>query len=208
MFKYRHIEKVRPSFRNPAALHGSTLHKLIEWIHTLNWNLNVAEFYREVFFYFEFMKAEEKDIPVFWKNNRELELSEHEQNAVEILEGYRKRSENQKAKVLYSETEFRVKISGYLFCGTIDQVRENEEGTTELIDFKSGKQMPSVAYLHNDWQLNLYLYALKYGELKVNDQWIKPNLLPTYASWYFLRGMRSAKEPRSMALPGRRKARR
>ena len=187
MFKYRHIDKLKPSFRNPAALHGSTLHKLIEWIHTLNWNLNVAEFYREVYAYFEFMKAEEKDIPVFWKSNRELELSEYEQNAVEILDGYRKRPENQNAKVLYSETEFRVRIAGYMFTGTIDQVRENEDGSTELIDYKTGKQMPSVAFLHNDWQLNIYLYALKFGQLKVNDQWIKPNLLPTYSSWYFLR---------------------
>jgi RecB family exonuclease len=187
MFKYRHIEKLKPSFRNPAALHGSTLHKLIEWIHTINWNLDVSKFYQEVFAYFEYCKPDEKDIPVFWKD-RSSELASYEANAIEILDGYRRRPENQNAKVIYSETEFRVKIASYTFTGTIDQVRENEDGTTELIDFKSGKNMPSVAYLHNDWQLNMYLYALKFGELKINEQWIKPNLLPTYSSWYFLRG--------------------
>ena len=188
MFKYRHIEKLKPSFRNPAALHGSTLHKLIEWIHTVNWNLDVSKFYNEVYSYFEFCKQEEKDIPVFWKTNREMELSAYEKNAIEILDGYRKRPENQHAKVLYSETIFRVKIAGYMFTGTIDQVRENEDGTVELLDFKSGKQAPSVAFLHNDWQLSLYLYAIRFGELKVNNEWVKPKLMPTYSSWYFLRG--------------------
>lgn len=188
LFQYRHIEKIAPAFRNPAALHGSTLHKLLELIHTVNFNLDVSKFYKEIFSYFEFSKPDESSIPVFWKTNRESELEAYEKNAIEILNGYRKRPENQKAKVLYSETKIRVKIAGYMFTGTIDQVRENADGTIELIDFKSGKNMPSVAYLHNDWQLNLYLYAIRFGELKVNDQWIKPKLLPTYSSWYFLRG--------------------
>jgi hypothetical protein len=112
MFKYRHIEKLKPSYRNPAALHGSTLHKLIEWIHTVNWNLDVSKFYNEVFSYFEYCKADEKEIPVFWKTDRETELTAYEKNAIEILDGYRKRPENQQAKILYSETEFRVKIAG------------------------------------------------------------------------------------------------
>jgi putative RecB family exonuclease len=188
MFKYRHIEKIAPAFRNPAALHGSTLHKLLELIHTVNFNLDVSKFCKEIFSYFEFSKPDESSIPVFWKTNRETELAAYEKNALEILDGYRKRPENQDAKVLYSETEFRVKIAGYIFTGTLDQVRENSDGTIELIDFKSSKQMPSVAFLHNDWQLNLYLYAIRFGELKVHDQWIKPKLMPTYSSWYFLRG--------------------
>jgi len=209
MFKYRHIEKLKPSFRNPAALHGSTLHKLLEMIHNGNFNLDVSKFYKEVFSYFEFCKPGESDISVFWKSNRESEISAYEKNAIEILDGYRKRPENQNAKILYSETKFRVQISGYLFTGTIDQVRENVDKTVELIDFKSGKQMPSVAFLHNDWQLNLYLYAIRFGELKVHDQWIKPKLLPTYSSWYFLRGHEirkrstvngSAGEEKGMAL--------
>ena len=119
---------------------------------------------------------------MFWKD-RNTEMAAYEANAIEILDGYRKRPENQNAKVLYSETEFRVKISGYIFTGTIDQVRENEDGSLELIDIKSSKRFPPVAYLHNDWQLNLYLYALRFGELKVTDRWVKPKLLPTYNSW-------------------------
>ncbi len=188
MFKYRHIEKLDPAFRNPAALHGSTLHKLLELIHDGNFNLDVSKFYKEVFSYFEYCKPDESQIPVFWKNNRESELAAYEKNAIEILDGYRKRPENQQAKVLYSEAEFKVKIAGYMFTGTLDQIRENTDGTLELIDFKSGKQMPSVAFLHNDWQLNLYLYALRFGELKVNNDWVWLKLQPRYSSWYFLRG--------------------
>jgi len=150
--------------------------------------MNVAHYYRDVFEWFEFRKEGESDIPVYWKTDREKTIREFEANAIEILDGYRRKRENIEADVLYAEQEFRVKIAGYWFTGTIDQLRRNADGTLELIDFKSGRQQPTVAFLHNDWQLNLYLYALRYGEVKVADEWFKPKLLPDFTSWYFLRG--------------------
>ena len=188
MFRFKHIEKLEPALRHPAALHGSTLHKLIYMIHLDKWNMNVVHYYRDVFEYFEFYSPEESHIPVLWKTDREKELEVFEKNAIEILDGYRRKPANREAVVLYAEQEFRVKIAGHWFMGTVDQVRRNPDGTVELIDFKSGRQQPTVAYLQNDWQLNLYIYALRYGELKVGDEWIKTRLLPDYASWYFLRG--------------------
>lgn len=187
MFRYRHIEKVPPNWRNPAALHGSTLHKLIFLIHDSKWNMNVRHYYREVFEYYEQHHADAA-IPVFWKEPREKMLQEFEDNAAEILDGYRNNPANRQAIVLYAEQEFRVKIHGYWFTGTLDQVRRNADGTTELIDFKSNKNQPTIPFLYNDWQLSLYLYAVKYGELKVSGEWEKARLLPTYSSWYFLRG--------------------
>lgn len=187
MFRFRHLEKIPPAWRHPAALHGSTLHRLIYLIHRDKWNMDVRHHYREIFNYFEFENGAEAKIPVFWKTDREKTLAAYEQNAVEILDGYRRKRENQQAVILYSEQEFRVKIAGQVFTGTIDQVRRNEDGTLELLDFKSGKQQPTAPFLHNDWQLNLYIYALYYGEIKSGEEWVKPRLLPDYSSWYFLR---------------------
>lgn len=185
MFRLKHLEGVKPSFRRPAALHGTVLHRLIYLIHDSKWNLKVEHYYRDLFEELEFYSSE-SDIPVLWKD-REKELSRLEANAIEIIEGYRSKRENREAFIMYAEQSFRVKIHGLWFHGIIDQVRRNADGTIELIDFKSGRQFPTIAFLENDWQLNLYTYALRYGEVLVGDEWIRPRLLPTYSSWYFLR---------------------
>ncbi len=187
MFRFKHIDKIEPNWRNPAMLHGSVLHKILELLHTYDWNLRIDSFYREYFNYFEY-ESEEANIPVYWKSgDREKELDKLVANAVEIIEGYRSNPKNRNIKVLYSEQKFRVKIAGQIFTGTIDQVRKNPDGTIELLDFKSGKQMPTLPFLYNDWQLNLYTYALKYGELEINGKWVIVNILPDFSSWYFLR---------------------
>jgi len=185
LFKFKHIEKLKPSYRNPAAIHGTVLHELVYLLHNHDWRLDIRDAYANHFEFHEF-ESDESHIPVRW-TDRDKELEKLIDNAEEILEGYVCNPLNQEAEIIYAEQKFRVEISGFLFTGTLDQLRKNADGTMELIDFKSNKQRPTIAYLHNDWQLNLYLYALKYGELKSGDEWIKPNLLPTSSSWYFLR---------------------
>lgn len=185
MFRFKHLEELTQYSRHPAAIHGSTMHRLLYLIHESKWNMKVEHYYREIFEKIEF-KGNESLIPVRWKD-REKELKAYEANAVEILDNYRKKIRNQKAFIILAETEFRVKINGLWFTGTIDQVRRNSDGTIEMIDFKTGKQQPNLTFLINDWQLNLYTYALKFGEFKIGEEWIQMDLLPDFSSWYFLR---------------------
>jgi RecB family exonuclease len=186
MFRFRHLDKLTPEHRNPAALHGSAIHKLLYMIHDDKWNLNVEQYYRDVFEHYEFGKNRESRISVKWKD-RDKELPAFEANAVEIIDNYRKHDGNQQASILYAEQRFRVKVSGYIFTGTIDQVRKYSDGTIELLDFKSSKQRPNELAMHNDWQLALYQYAMRYGEVLVDDDWIKPKLHSDFSSIYFLR---------------------
>jgi len=204
MFRFRHLDKVPPEHRNPAALHGSVLHQLLYMIHEEKWNMNVSHYYRDAFETYEHANGAESSIPLKWKD-RDKELSAFEANAIEILDNYRKKEYNREAIILYAECKFRVKIVGHIFTGTIDQVRRNTDNTTEMLDFKSGKQQPSEMALHNDWQLSLYLYALKYGKLLVGDEWIKPNLHPDYCSIYFLRAHEIRKRTTSNGKIGEEK---
>ena len=187
MFSFRHLDKIPPEYRNSAALHGSTLHKLIYLIHEDKWHLDVKRYYREIFEEYELGNGGESLIPVRWEN-RDKELTAFEENAIEIIAGYRNKPENRDCIVLYSEQQFRVKIAGHTFTGTIDQVRKYPDNTLELIDFKSGKQQPCKTALQNDWQLSLYGYALQHGEFEIAGDWFKPGLSADYASIYFLRG--------------------
>jgi RecB family exonuclease len=187
MFKYRHIDKLKPSSRHSAALHGSALHAVIYLMHKESWYVDFEKIYEKAFHYYERDKPGESDIPVYWKGNRKHELELFTKNAVEILSGYQGSLENRESVVLFAECPFRVTIGGFQFTGTIDQVREHQDGTIELLDFKSSKQRPHPASLHNDWQLNLYTYALRFGEIEIEGRWVKPEILADYSSIYFLR---------------------
>jgi RecB family exonuclease len=187
MFKYRHIDKIKPTTRHPAALHGSALHAVIYLMHQESWHVDFEKIYEKAFHHYEFDKPGESHIPVLWRGNRQRELELFTKNAAEILSGYQSFPENKNATVLFAESPFRVSVGGYHFTGTIDQVRKNPDGTVELLDFKSSKQRPHPASLENDWQLNLYTYALQYGELELNGQWIRPGILADHSSIYFLR---------------------
>ena len=204
MFRFKHLDKMPPEFRNPGALHGSTLHKLLYLIHLDKWNLDVTRYYRDVFEFFEFENGNETLIPVKW-DSRDKELAAFEDNAIEILNGYRKRPDNREALILYSEQPFRVKIAGHIFTGTIDQVRKNPDDTIELIDFKSGKQQPNQVAIHNDWQLSLYQYALQYGEFQIGGEWFNPNIKADYSSIYFLRNHEIRKRASSNGSAGAEK---
>ena len=205
MFRFKHLEKIPPEFRNTGALYGSTIHKLLYLIHKDKWNLDVKQYHRDIFEEFEFKNGAESNIPVRWES-REKELLAHEDNAVEIIDGYRRKPENRDCLVIYSEQPFRVRIAGYMFTGTIDQIRRNQDESLELIDFKSGKQTPNPIALKNDWQLALYSYATSHGEFDVADMAFRPRLALDYSSIYFLRGHEIRKKTSSNGPAGMEKS--
>ena len=186
MYKYRHIDKLEPSFRYPGTVHGSALHLVLSWLHEGQWNGDLLALYAKALNHYLYAGTEEH-IPVRWKRDMVKEIEALKVNAVEILENYRSKAYNQDAIVLFSEAQFRVKILGYLFTGTIDQVRKNIDETISLIDFKSSKMRPNQYAIPNDLQLTLYSYALKFGEVLVDDIWVKPNMMVDSVGIYFLR---------------------
>jgi len=186
MYKYRHIDKLEPSFRYPGTVHGSALHLVLSWLHEGLWNGDLRSLYTKALNYYLY-SSDEEHIPVRWQGDMGKDIEALKVNAVEILENYRSKGYNKDTIVLFSEVQFRVKILGYLFTGTIDQVRKNPDGSVELIDFKSSKMRPNQFAIPNDLQLTLYAYACKFGELLVDGIWVKPNMLVDSVGIYFLR---------------------
>ncbi|MBL7121738.1 MAG: PD-(D/E)XK nuclease family protein [Candidatus Marinimicrobia bacterium] len=187
MYKFRHIDKLEPAFRYPGTIHGSALHLILSWLHQGEWKGDLRALYTKALNYYLYASPEEH-IPVRWKRDMGKEIEALKVNAVEILENYRSKVYNRDVIVLFSEVQFRVKILGYEFTGTIDQVRKNPDGSIQLLDFKSSKQRPNQFAIPNDLQLTLYMYACKFGELLVDDIWVKPNMLVDSVGIYFLRG--------------------
>ena len=187
MYKAKFIDKVEPAFRYPGTIHGSALHMVLAWMHEGEWHGDLRALYTKALNFYLYA-CDEEHIPVRWKRDMAKEIEALRVNAVEILENYRNKAYNQDALALFSEVKFRVKLPGdYLFTGTIDQVRKNPDGSIELLDFKSSKMRPNRYAIPNDLQLTLYSYAIKFGELLVDNIWVKPNMMVDSVGIYFLR---------------------
>jgi len=66
-----------------------------------------------------------------------------------------------KPKNILTEKRFEASIGKYSFIGIIDRIDEYEDGTRELVDYKTHKTMWSQQSVDNDLQLSLYCYACK-----------------------------------------------
>jgi predicted RecB family nuclease len=179
-FKYRYIDKIEPSVQHSAALFGTAIHACLNKMLMVSLDIDPEK---------EFNKAlddaiRETKVRIFWKESREQYLK----NALEILSEFREYWKDNPAKVLYSEVKFRCKIMNIQYEGIIDLV-VLKDGEYQLLDFKTNKQRPSEAFLKQSTQLNLYAFVLKFGELFVDDEWIKPKIDVSRTGWIFLRSL-------------------
>ena len=150
---------------------------MIEEIHTINWSLDIAKRYRELMDHEEF-QSDESDVPIYWKDDRNTEIDKLVDEAVEMLENYRGKDYNCDANVILSEAKFMLKVGRNIFSGTIDQLRQNDDGEFTLLDFKSSKFPPNQTFLDVDYQLGLYALACWKGVFKLPDGTMKMLEIP------------------------------
>ena len=185
LFQYRHLDGIEAKTRSAKTLNGSVLHKLMYDLHTVDWDMDVETAYPKAFVYYEY-ESDESHIPVRFQKGREADLKAFTATAVEIIDGYRRRPENELSTMLFQEVLFRVKILSETYEGTIDGIRRLPDGKIELFDYKSNAIKPNVHAVAADIQLNLYTYASLWGEFRIGDEWISPHILPDYSSIYYL----------------------
>ena len=184
MFRFRHVLQLAPSYRSLAAIHGSTLHLCIHRLHLEGFDQDIQALYANGLR--EIMDLE-SHIPIKWKSNELQDMAALKLHGLELLEGYVGNQENHSCNLLFSEVRFRIRVKGLELTGTMDQVRQNPDGSIELVDLKSGMQRPIRRALSRDWQLNLYAYALRYGEVFIGGSWVRSRIKVTRTSIYFLR---------------------
>jgi len=81
--------------------------------------------------------------------------------ANEILKDYWRTYGQYRAKNILTEKSFQTEIGEYPFIGIIDRIDENEDGTRELVDYKTHKEIWDQESVDNDLQLSLYCFACK-----------------------------------------------
>jgi len=75
------------------------------------------------------------------------------------------------------EERFQISINGVLISGRLDRADQLPDGSFEVIDYKTGREMPTKEELREDLQLGLYHLVFE----KI------VGISPKYLSFYFLR---------------------
>ena len=94
-----------------------------------------------------------------YENNQEAYVNYL--RAVDVLENFWETFGKYPPKNISTEHNFKSEIGQYPFIGIIDRIDEYEDGTRELVDYKTHKIIWEQEKVDNDLQLSLYCYACK-----------------------------------------------
>ena len=94
-----------------------------------------------------------------YDNNQEAYVSYL--RAIDVLKNFWETFGKYPPKKISTEHSFKSEIGQYPFIGIIDRIDEYEDGTRELVDYKTHKIIWEQEKIDNDLQLSLYCYACK-----------------------------------------------
>lgn len=158
-YKYQEIDRIRVP-KTPEAVFGTLLHRALRFMFsrdplypTLD---EVSDFFSE-----NWGALEEK---VSWPDERAKGI--YHQEGLKILKKFYGQNQPWNFNVLDLESRFEVPLSGgssgeaHILSGIIDRIDKTDDETYEIIDYKTGRRMPSKEALDNDLQLSIYQMGL------------------------------------------------
>ncbi len=151
MYNYRYIMKV-PVPQSHAANFGSSVHETLNELYKLikkGDDVNLVKL-KELY--------EESWIP-YGFDSKEHETIRYEKG-LEILAKFYETNSKPWIIPAFLERPFNLKLGQYMLSGRIDRIDKLEDGTYEVIDYKTGR-MKSNPNLKNDLQLSIYALACR-----------------------------------------------
>lgn len=183
-YKFQEIDRIKTP-KSKEAVFGTLIHNALRYFHgkdpaTPSLNQLLA-FFKNIWNKDIFLDSDEEKVYFF--------------QGLKILEEYYRKNGLKKINIIGLETRFEAQIGDHLLTGKIDRIDKSSEEVFEIIDYKTGRKMPSQERVDNDLQLAIYnigflkkwpawkeanvklsLYFLKHGE-KISTQKSKEELL-------------------------------
>jgi len=178
-YKFQEIEKIRAP-KSREAIFGSLVHDTLKFMFsqtplfpTLN---EVVGYFREHWPARESFLAEIKNDPMkrAWSEDEQKVFFEE---GVRMLKKFYEKNAPWNYIVVDLESRFEVALADdktgetHILAGVIDRIDKLPDDTYEIIDYKTGKRMPSQDALNRDLQLSLYSLGLqnRWPHLKPED---------------------------------------
>jgi DNA helicase-2/ATP-dependent DNA helicase PcrA len=158
-YKLKYIYKL-PTPASASISFGVSIHDTLKKF-VANPSLNITDIYKESFLEEGYLNKKHKQ--------------EFFEKGSGYLLGFLKGEYNPKIKTIALEEKFNIKINDSIkIGGTIDRVDDLENGRYEIIDYKTGANIPTQKEVDKDMQLSFYalavstLYKVKPEEIKLS----------------------------------------
>lgn len=149
-YKFQYIERIRTP-KSKEAIFGTLIHDCLKVLHEPSRPTPLSE--DELLKYF----ANKWDNSAY-PDKQEEAFAFHQ--GVDILKNYYLRNQGVRYNILTLETSFVVPISDSQISGRIDRIDKLDDGTFEIIDYKTSRKMPSQEDVDRNFQLSVYYLGL------------------------------------------------
>lgn len=144
-YKFQEIDKIKAP-KSKEAVFGTLLHDVLRFVHSQDPN------------YPDIDKALN-----FYKNNwnKEIFANPEEEKVffnqgAQILREYYRKNDPKKFTIIGLETHFEMPIGNHVIAGKIDRIDKIGDNSFEIIDYKTGRRMPSQEDVDENMQLAIY----------------------------------------------------
>ena len=149
-YKYQYILNF-PTKQSKALSFGNTIHECLKEYHVAKLNRNVK--------LEELLEIYKNKFQPFGYEDRDNQI-DYYRAGVDLLTNYFDKYNDLKIKPVVIEKMFKFDLNGVPVSGKIDRIDLNEDGTYEIIDYKTG-ELKTEKDIRNDDQLTLYAQAAK-----------------------------------------------
>ncbi len=149
-YKFQYIDRIKTP-KAKEAVFGTLIHECLKVFHEPSLPIPLSE--DELLKYFT-----EKWNADVYKDKQEESFAFYQ--GVDILKKYYLQNQNQKFNIINLEVSFQIPISDnkefHQITGRIDRIDKLDDGTFEVIDYKTTKKMPAQSDVDNNFQLLIY----------------------------------------------------